>query len=648
MVGASVAILSLALAGCAVQTEPFSQAEHQARAVADLAQMFEQQEPIGGPLTLEEAVARALKYNLDRRLKLMEEAVSRREVDVSEMSLLPTIAASAGYTARSNYDASQSRVIKDPTNPAREGSVGDSFSASDEKEFGTADLTISWNVLDFGISYIRAKQQADQALIVSERRRQVVQTIVQDVRAAYWRAAAAERAIQRLEPLLADVKAAVADAEEAVARRVGRPLDALTYQRDMLQAERQLKSLRGELQRARTELATLMNVRPGTGFTIAAADAPTPDAVLDLPAPVEDLELAALTNRSEVRGESYQGRINARETRVQILRMLPGLEFSGSGNFSGNTYLLNNTWATGGLELTWNLLNLISGPRNIELAETREQLSDVRRQALSMAVMSQVHIANLAYRTAVEDYRMADRLADVDTAIRGQMEAAGTARQMSRQQVIQSRINAALTELRRDMAYAEMQAAWGRIFATIGADPLPGSLPDGDVNTVAAAVASTFDQWQSGTITAEDPADLAAPGAVQAVLDEEPQVERPDAASAEGDAAEAASAVAQPPAEDLAADPVVTSAPLAALPDAAPAEAAAPAPAAPAQAAAPVEAVELVEAVEAVDYAPEPATPPAPVEASDGRILLLEPAAAQARAEPAPAIWATMPRGMRF
>ncbi|WP_404380358.1 TolC family protein [Caenispirillum salinarum] len=638
MVGASAVVLSVMLAGCAVQTEPFSQAEHQARAVADLAQMFEQQEAITGPLTLEEAVARALKYNLDRRLKLMEEAVSRREVDVSEMSLLPTIAASAGYTARSNYDASQSRVVRDATNPSREGTVGDSFSASDEKTFGTADLTISWNVLDFGISYIRAKQQADQALIVSERRRQVVQTIVQDVRAAYWRAAAAERAIRRLEPLLADVKAAVADAEEAVARRVGRPLDALTYQRDMLQAERQLKSLRGELQRARTELATLMNVRPGTGFTIAAADAPTPDTILDLPAPVEDLELAALTNRSEVRGESYQGRINARETKVQILRMLPGLEFSGSGNFSGNTYLLNNTWATGGLELTWNLLNLISGPRNIELAETREQLSDVRRQALSMAVMSQVHIANLAYRTAVEDYRMADRLADVDTAIRGQMEAAGTARQMSRQQVIQSRINAALTELRRDMAYAEMQAAWGRIFATIGADPLPGSLPDGDVHTVAAAVANTFDQWQSGTITAEDPADLAAPGAVQAVLDDEPLAE-PAGAAAAVEPVEAASATAQPPAEEPAEEPLVTSAPLAALPDAAPVEAVAPAPAASAAAAAPAEAM---------DYVPEPAAPPAPVEASGDRILLVEPAASQARAEVAPAIWATMPRGMRF
>lgn len=223
LVSASAIVLSLALAGCAIQPAPYTQAEHEARAVADLSIMFEQQEPITSPLTLEEAVARALKYNLDRRLKLMEEAVSRRELDASKMSLLPSIAASAGYTARSNYDASKSRVIRDPSNPANEGSVGDTFTASDEKAFGTADLNISWNVLDFGISYIRAKQQSDQALIVSERRRQVVQTIVQDVRAAYWRAAAAERAIARFEPLLDEVRAAVSDAEAAVAQRVGRP-----------------------------------------------------------------------------------------------------------------------------------------------------------------------------------------------------------------------------------------------------------------------------------------------------------------------------------------------------------------------------------------------------------------------------------------
>ncbi|WP_343869251.1 TolC family protein, partial [Caenispirillum bisanense] len=506
--GASVAVVAvLGLAAC-VSPQPYSQAENEARATADLSSMFQEQEPVAAPITLEEAVARALKYNLDRRLKLMEEAVSRRELDVAEMSLLPNVAASAGYFARTNYDASVSKTLTGPN----AGQVGDTYTTSDEKAFGTANLVVSWNVLDFGISYIRARQQADQSLIVSERRRQVVQNVVQDVRAAYWRAAAAaaDRALKRLDPLLADVQAAVADAEAAVTQRVGPQLDALEYQRSMLEAERQLKALRSQMQQARTELATLMNLRPGTPFEISAALAPTPGEVPSLPAALDTLELTALANRSEVRGEAYQLRINENESWVALLRMLPGLELTSSLDYSANKYLLNNAWASGGMELTWNLLNLFSGPRAMALAESQEKLSAVRRHALSMAVLSQVNIANLAYRTAVEDYALAERIASVETRIRDQLEAGGAAQQQGRRAVVRGRIGAALAELRRDMAYADMQAAWGRMFATIGADPLPEELTGGDVPTVANAVAQTFARWQAGQLQAVVPEPVPA------------------------------------------------------------------------------------------------------------------------------------------
>lgn len=298
--------------------------------------------------------------------------------------------------------------------------------------------------------------------------------------------------------------------------------------------------------------------------------------------------------------------------------MLPGLEFTGGATYEGNSYLLNNTWASGGLELTWNLLNLVSGPRNIELAETREALSETRRHALSMAVLSQVHIANLAYQTAVEDFRMADRLADVDKAITGQLEAAGSARQMSRQQIIQGRINAALTELRRDMAYAEMQAAWGRIFATIGADPLPGSLPSEDVKTVAAAVARTFDQWRDGDIWAENPADMATPMALDALNVEEVEAPETAEAPAPGNWLGPAQMDVAPSEDDrpviaaaVALDPLAEGQSVAALSDQIPL--------------------------------------PTAEEVQKGQIQLIDPGTVQAMADdPAPAAWTALPVGMRF
>ncbi|SOD90760.1 TolC family protein [Caenispirillum bisanense] len=612
-----VVLTVLALTAC-VSPEPYTEAENQARAEADLAAMFQDQDPVTAPISLEEAVARALKFNLDRRLKLMEEAVSRRELDVAEMSLLPNLAASAGYFGRSNYDASVNKTLTGPN----AGQTGNTYTTSDEKAFGTANLVVSWNVLDFGISYIRARQQADQALIVSERRRQVVQNVVQDVRAAYWRAAAADRILKRLDALLPDVQRAVADAEAAVTQRIGPQLDALEYQRSMLEAERQLKALRSQMQQARTELATLMNLRPGTPFDIAAAQAPTPDEVPTLPADLDTLELAALANRSETRGEAYQLRINENESWVAMLRMLPGLELTSSLDYSANKFLLNDTWASGGVELTWNLLNLFAGPRAIKLAESQELLSQVRRHALSMAVLSQVNVANLAYKSAVEDYQLASRLADVELRIAQQLEAGGLAQQQGLRAVVRGRIGAALAELRRDMAYADMQAAWGRMFATVGADPLPAALAEHSVPEVAAAVAETFARWKTGSIEA---ATAAAP--------QEPAEVAPEAPAAP--AAPAPAVVESAPAPMAAAEPAPATAP-----------AAAPAPApAPATAAAPyqppvVETAAVSEAASRIRLVPA---------AAQVRTAAPTPAAAPARAVvPAPAVWSSMPGTVRF
>ena len=59
-----VTALGLALAGCAVSPQPFTQADRMERVKADQARLLADQEAIKAPLTLADAVARALKYNM--------------------------------------------------------------------------------------------------------------------------------------------------------------------------------------------------------------------------------------------------------------------------------------------------------------------------------------------------------------------------------------------------------------------------------------------------------------------------------------------------------------------------------------------------------------------------------------------------------
>ena len=94
--------VALLLAGCAVEPKPLTDAERRAEVQTDLSAMFAGQEPLDHPLSLPEAYRRAVKYNLDRRVKQMEEAVAVDGLSVANLDMLPKLTADAGYLNRSN------------------------------------------------------------------------------------------------------------------------------------------------------------------------------------------------------------------------------------------------------------------------------------------------------------------------------------------------------------------------------------------------------------------------------------------------------------------------------------------------------------------------------------------------------------------
>ena len=62
--------------------------------------MFDGQAPITGAITIGEAIARALKYNLDNRLKMMESALAEQRYDLDSWDLLPSIIASVVFECK--------------------------------------------------------------------------------------------------------------------------------------------------------------------------------------------------------------------------------------------------------------------------------------------------------------------------------------------------------------------------------------------------------------------------------------------------------------------------------------------------------------------------------------------------------------------
>lgn len=481
------------LSGCIVTPDPLDDKERTQRATTDFSQLFVNQEPVRRPISVFDAIARALKYNLDQRLKIMEKALADNRLDASQFDLLPQLTATAGYTDRDNVRASSSESILTGTQSLEP-------STSEDRDVKRGSLTFSWNILDFGLSYVRAKQNANEALIAEERRRKVVQNIVLDVRDAYWRAVSAERLLNPLRKLILQIEGALAKSRTAEARRLMPPRLALTFQRDLLEQLRELNVIRRRLVLAKVSLAALINLRPGENYEVIIPndrDIVPPDVVL----PVEQMEMVALIDRPELREEDYSKRISQWDVHRAMLSLIPGIEFRVGGDYDSNSFLSNNTWISWGATITQNLFNYVSAPSRIKFAETAVAVADARRMALSMAIVAQVQISFRRYRVAREEEKLARRIFDVDdrlmTVVQNQSDAAA----IEETELIRNQTNRMVSALRRDIAMADLQNAYGRLLNSIGVDPLPKEIQAADLASLSKSVRAALNGW---TLRAED------------------------------------------------------------------------------------------------------------------------------------------------
>jgi outer membrane protein TolC len=453
---------ALLLAGCSVVPTPLDDAQRSARATEDQSKLFEAQDPLSGPLTLAQALDRGIRYNLDNRVRLMEQTLATGALDVARYDLWPQLMAQAGYTARDSYAASESVSID-----SRQTSLEPSFST--EKQQGLGGLRFSWNILDFGVSYAQAQQRADEVLVAAELRRKAEQNLALDIQTAWWRVAAAQQSAQGIEALLVQAEDALSKSGQSIQSKLNPPLKALTMQKGLLELINRLAQLRKEARLAKVQLAGLINLPPGTVYEVAPMAEEMPRAP-DLA--VQDMERLALTSRPELREEDYRKRISAQEARKALLRMLPGVELNAGANYDSNKYLDNQSWADVGMQVSWNIFNLFSGPAARRYAEGQMELGDLRRQALSVAVITQVHVAREQHEQALADYQTAVRLDEVEGKIAAQLEAEQAASRVDPAQVVMGRASALAAKLRRSLAHAELQSAVARIRHSMGDDPV--------------------------------------------------------------------------------------------------------------------------------------------------------------------------------
>jgi len=481
--------LALALGGCATITpQALKQQELSDTTQADSFAMLKDVEPLPAALSMDEAIARALKYNLDRRTRLMEESLAMGQLDIAKFDMLPKLLAQAGYmwrdTDRLSYSADSVTRQRSGTTPF----------ISQDRIHTLRELNLSWSLLDYGMGYYSSRQQANRFLIAGEKRRKAMHLLVQDVKTAYWRAASAQLLRDDVAKVIQLADDAISDARKTEDERVRNPIEPLRYQRQLLENVRLLEAIQQELSTAMVDLASLINAPIGAPIRIAQTDLKNVSSqALDVPVP--KLEEIALQQNADLREQHYNARIARDETRRTLVRLFPNLSFNYGAKFDTDNYLVNQGWREAGTQVSFNLLNLYTGPIQIKLAEAGVALADQKRMATQLGVITQVHLARLQLMNARAQFERAEAIYDTDNKIALLMRTRQQVQAQSKLDLVSNETAAILSLLRRYQALAQVQTAENRLVATLGLEPNIGSTSELSLGDLTTQVAQSSVNW---------------------------------------------------------------------------------------------------------------------------------------------------------
>ncbi len=482
---AVISIALLSLTGCLVKPHALNTEDVKARAVKDFKAISSIEEPLTRPVDLYEAIARALKYNLDAKVKTIQIQLAHQQLNIAHYSLLPQVSANAGFDGRNNFSGGVGQSIL-TGRPAIEP-----FTSSDKNAM-YGNLALSWDVLDFGLSFVRAQQAADNVMIAEEEKRRIAVRLVQEVRSAYWRAVSAERVLPRIQLINESVSKALDSAQRIADRKLQAPLTPLNYQRDLLGIQREVRRLFREFSTAKAHLASMLGAPPGMSFNLVMPPSGTSVPTVNLDS--QKMEEQALLLRPELRAIDYKKRINAKEAKAVLLELFPSLKVSFGGYYNSNSLLFYQNWLSYAAQASWNLMSVFRVPAKLKAIEAHGQMLDAQSLALSLSILTEVHVGAVQFVYAKEEYQDAWNYQQAQAAIVEHTRNLWLTQRTNDLTLIKEQVNDVVADLRLDAARSGLETAYATLMASLGEEAVPVSMGEQDVARLADSIRQ---YWES-------------------------------------------------------------------------------------------------------------------------------------------------------
>ena len=487
--------LVLLVGACSQTPEPLIKEQVQLSSQEDYEYLKESSQNAPLEIDLYQAIAIAIKNNRDLRLNLMDSALSQGQMDVVKFDMLPKLSVNAGYKVLEKHPASTSVNMTseggDDNRAAEQIADSPTYTLSQQTPSNNYDIGFTWNALDFGLSYVRAGQQADKYLISKELERKAIHNLTKEVIYAYWKTLSADELLAEINPLMERVNAALDDYEYIEELLISSPMDALLYQKELLDVLQILNTQRRALMDSRAQLSKLLGLLPDQEYILVETDQPLTELDMSL----EEQEEAALFSRPELLEVRYQEKVTAQEARASMLSLLPSLKFNATWSYDSNKYLLNKDNTEYGAVFGANLLNIFQAGNINDVNKINEKLIEEQRLAISMTVLSQVHIANINYAQTLREYSNAKHYLNVAERINDLISNAQKISRFGELELIREEASLLVSRLRNDIAYAEMQYSLGTLYSSVGMNFTPNNLSEISDADLAIALKDNLNKW---------------------------------------------------------------------------------------------------------------------------------------------------------
>jgi outer membrane protein TolC len=471
------------ITACSVKSVPLSIDDRYAEAQADVKELFTPQKDLPLNIDYYDALARSLKYNLDYRIKLVNYALQAGQLKVAEFTMFPALNVSGSlYTRDNDLSSFGTTLTGHPTDVLN----------STPRTLRSARTALSWNILDFGLGYVRAKQQSERILIAQEEAHKQEQTLAQDVLRAYWDAYNAQQLIHETRDFQALLSKAKVKIYAAMRDKLIPQENILDYQSALLEGNRRLVQLEYKYDKAMLDLRHLMNVPPDIKLVLAAPPYALRHTQDLSHINFQKLDAITLVNRPELKGQDYQRRIAELGVKTVLLQALPGITFNDGWNYNSNKFLINNKWMDRSMDVAWNLLNLASLPTTYQAAQLEVKYEKLKRMALTVAVLTETRYAYWHYTTLRDEYVIVHKQVINSEALYKLNRNRQLASLASDQQVILAKLRVITTKMDEQLLLSDLSTALGELYLSIGADILPIDVEDQSIPVLTAKIRETF------------------------------------------------------------------------------------------------------------------------------------------------------------